>query len=265
VAVNGLTTTILTTLADVLPIAAILFGFQYLVLRRPFPHLQRILLGFAMVFVGLTLLLLGLEQALFPVGRTLIEELTAPALQVMEAGDSSGPGTFAWVYLFGALIAFAAVFAEPVLAALAGKAESVSGGAIRARGVRLAVALGAALGVALSILRMVIGAPLLYFVVPVVVLIAIQSVFTPAVIRPLAYDAGVAGTSTLMVPLLVAIGLALAGALPGRDPLADGFGIIILACLMPVVVLMAYAQLGVWWARRERARERAQEERCTSN
>ena len=56
--------TLLATVRDVLPIAAILFGFQFLVLRRSIPHLKRVLSGFGFVLAGLALFLLGLEEAL---------------------------------------------------------------------------------------------------------------------------------------------------------------------------------------------------------
>ena len=67
------------TMGDVLPIAAIIFGFQFLVIRKPIPNLRRVLIGFVYVLVGLSLFLLGLEKALFPLGRLMAEQLTNPA------------------------------------------------------------------------------------------------------------------------------------------------------------------------------------------
>ncbi|MFQ5959343.1 MAG: DUF1538 family protein, partial [Alphaproteobacteria bacterium] len=65
------------TLFDVLPIAAILFGFQALVLRQPLPHLHRLIAGFFYVALGLAMFLVGLEQALFPLGKTMARQLSA--------------------------------------------------------------------------------------------------------------------------------------------------------------------------------------------
>jgi hypothetical protein len=75
---SGLFMTLLSTLQDVIPIAVIIFGFQFLVLRQPIPHLRQVLIGFAYVLIGLTLFLEGLEQALFPLGRLMAEQLTNP-------------------------------------------------------------------------------------------------------------------------------------------------------------------------------------------
>ena len=59
----------LATIKDVIPIAAIIFGFQLFVIRRPIPNVKRVVIGFAYVIVGLALFLLGLDKALFPIGR----------------------------------------------------------------------------------------------------------------------------------------------------------------------------------------------------
>ena len=60
------------TMLDVLPIAAIIFGFQFLVIRKPIPNLKRVLTGLFYVLIGITLFLLGLEQALFPLTGRII-------------------------------------------------------------------------------------------------------------------------------------------------------------------------------------------------
>ncbi len=71
--------TLLTTARDVLPVVAVLVVFQLFVLRRPIPHLRRLFAGGLCVLVGLALFLIGLEGALFPLGRAMAQQLTAPA------------------------------------------------------------------------------------------------------------------------------------------------------------------------------------------
>jgi hypothetical protein len=71
---------------------------------------------------------------------------------------------------------------------------------------------------------------------------------------PLAYDSGGVTTSTVTVPLVAALGLGLAGTIPGRSPLVDGFGLIAFASLFPMMTVMGYAQLGEIRARRRRRR-----------
>ena len=62
------------TLTDVLPIAGIIIGFQLFVLRQKVPHLKKVLIGFVYVLIGLTLFLVGLEEALFPLGNLMAQQ-----------------------------------------------------------------------------------------------------------------------------------------------------------------------------------------------
>jgi hypothetical protein len=246
--------TALTTMRDVLPIAAVLFGFQLLVLRRPVPHLRRVLAGFGYVLVGLTLFLVGLEEALFPLGRLMAAQLTSPAFLGAGAWHD-----YLWVYGFAAALAFATALAEPALIAVAMKAHAVSGGAIGVWGLRIAVGLGAAIGIALGTLRIVTGAPIHWFIIGIYVLVIAQTVYAPRTIVALAYDSGGVTTSTVTVPLVAALGLGLAGTVPGRSPLLDGFGLIAFVCSFPIVTVMGYAQLAAWRARRAATRQARRE------
>ncbi len=64
-------TTAFQTMLDLAPIIGILVLFQVAVLRRKLPNLRRIIAGFVCVLLGLTLFLIGLEDALFPIGETM--------------------------------------------------------------------------------------------------------------------------------------------------------------------------------------------------
>lgn len=251
------------TLRDVLPIAIILVVFQVLVLRKRVPNLKRVAAGFACVVAGLTLFLVGLEEALFPLGKIMAAQLTDPTF-IYGAEAAAKPGgieivwwRYYWVYLFAAAIGFAATVAEPSLIAVAIKAEEASGGALGTWGLRMAVAIGVALSVALGAFRIVTGTPLfLYMIVGYLVVIA-QTAFAPRAIIPLAYDSGGVTTSTVTVPLVTALGIGLASTVPGRSPLIDGFGLIALASLFPMITVMGYAQLSARRARRGAARRAA--------
>ena len=73
--------------------------------------------------------------------------------------------------------------------------------------------------------------------------------FAPKEIIPLAYDSGGVTTSTVTVPLVTALGLGLASTVPGRSTLLDGFGLIALASLFPMIAVMGYAQGAQVWAK----------------
>jgi len=115
----------ISTLFDVLPIAAIIFGFQFLVIRKPVPHLKKVLFGMFYVLVGVTLFLLGLEQALFPIGRLMASQLTDPDFleSVRLTAGALHWTDYYWVYIFAFAIGASTTIAEPSLIAVAIKAS----------------------------------------------------------------------------------------------------------------------------------------------
>lgn len=246
--------TFFDTILDVLPIAAIIFGFQLFVLRKTIPHLKRVLIGFFYVLLGLAFFLEGLEMALFPLGKIMAQQLTDPAFisGVENAVDSIVLQwtDYKWVYLFAFAIGFSTTIAEPSLLAVAIKANQVSGGTIGIWGLRIAVAIGVAVGISLGTYRIVSGTPLHWYIIVGYIFVVIQTAFAPKIIIALAYDSGGVTTSTVTVPLVAALGLGLASTVPGRSPLLDGFGLIAFASLFPIISVMAYAQLSEWWGNR---------------
>lgn len=242
---NDLKELLISTFFDILPIAVIIFGFQLLIIRKRVKNLKKVLMGMFYVLLGITFFLLGLEEALFPIGRSMAEQLTNPEfLQSMRLSDGALQWKdYYWVYIFAFAIGAGTTIAEPALIAVAMKANEVSGGAIGVFGLRAAVALGVAVGLALGTYRIVVGAPMHYFIISGYVIVVIQTFFSPKIIVPLAYDSGGVTTSTVTVPLVAALGLGLAETVPGRSPLIDGFGLIAFASLCPMISVMAYAQL----------------------
>lgn len=246
---HNLAASALSTAVDVAPIVGILFFFQVLVLRRSLPNLGRILGGFAYVLVGLTLFLIGLKEALFPIGETMARQLT----EVNGAGGLAEVvrwDDYLLVYAFAAAIGFATTVAEPSLIAVALKAEEVSGGAVHAWGLRLAVAVGVAVGVSLGCFRIVTGTPLPWYIVAAYAVVIVQTFRSSRSIVPLAYDSGGVTTSTVTVPVVAALGLGLAASVPGRSPLIDGFGLIAFASVFPVMTVLGYAMAASWLSRR---------------
>ena len=241
--------TLFDTVFDVLPILVIIVGFQLVIIRRPIPNLRKVLFGFIYVLLGLAFFLEGLEIALFPIGKLMAQQLTDPAFvygRVDDVVQAMQWRDYGYVYLFAATIGFSTTIAEPALLAVAIKAKEVSAGAISIWGLRIAVAIGAGLGIALGTFRIVTGAPLHYFIIAGYIIVIIQTAFAPKTIIALAYDSGGVTTSTVTVPLVAALGLGLAATVPGRSALLDGFGLIAFTCLFPIITVMGYAQITEW-------------------
>ncbi len=242
---------LLETCRDFLPIAATLIGFQVLVIRRPLSNPKKTLLGFILVLLGIVFFLEGLDMALFPLGKLMASQLTTPKfLGINEPNQIIVWHAYFWVYVFAASIGFATALAEPSLLAVAIKAEQISGGTIEAWGLRIAVAIGLGFGLALGAFRIVTGGELYLFIVAGYLIATIQTLFAPKSIVGIAFDSGTVTTTMVTVPLVTALGTGLAQAIPGRNPLLDGFGMLAFASLFPIIAVLSYAQIAHILSRR---------------
>ena len=212
---------------DVLPILAVIFFFQYLIIKKQLQNLFKISIGIIFVIIGLYAFIVGLEMGLFPIGETMALQLTSQ-------------DNLFYIYLFGFLIGFSTTMAEPALLAVAMKVEEISQKRIRQMILRVAVALGVAIGIALGAYRIVQGDPIHYYIIVGYIIVIILTFMAPKYIIPIAYDSGGVTTSTVTVPLVAALGLGLATQIEGRSPLIDGFGLIAFASLFPMITVMGY-------------------------
>lgn len=226
---------------DLAPILIVIAFFQLIVLQQPLPNLGRLLVGTAMVVLGLTLFIRGLEMGLFPIGESM-------------AYDFARKGSLAWLLLFAFALGFGTTIAEPALIAVADEAAKVAagGGVIEdsddaregyADGLRLTVALSVGFAIILGVLRILKGWPIQYLIIGGYIGVVVMTVFAPKEIIGIAYDSGGVTTSTITVPLVTALGVGLASSIKGRNPMVDGFGLIAFASLTPMIFVMAYGMI----------------------
>lgn len=239
-----LLTSFIETIVGVTPVMVLLLTFQWGVIRKPLPHWRRLAVGMVFVVGGMTLFLTGLETALFPLGRTMAEQLVSMHTHTTHWLD------YGWVYAFAAVMGFSTTIAEPALIAVSLKAQEISRGTIRSGGLRLAVALGVAVGIAAGCLRIVLGVSLPMCIISGYIVVLLMTAAAPKDIMALAFDSGGVTTSTVTVPVVAALGIGLAENIPGRSPMLDGFGLIAFASLFPIISVMGYAMRGDVWARR---------------
>ena len=213
---------------DVAPMVIVVLFFQYVALRRKLSHPLRVAVGFVMVLVGLYAFVVGLTMGLFPLGTQMAEQLI----------DRGVP---ALILLFALLIGFATTMAEPALVAIADQAENVSPAGINATAIRLVVATGVAVGIALGVYRILSGGPLHYFIMVSYAVVIVLVVLAPKYIVALVFDLGGVTTSEVTVPLVTALGIGLASAIEGRSALLDGFGLIAFASIFPIISVLLYA------------------------
>jgi len=218
---------LINIIKDVIPILGVIFFFQFFVIKKTVPHPKKMGVGIILVIIGLYAFIVGLDMGLFPLGEAMALQLTQKGIVEL-------------IYIFGFMIGFSTTMAEPALIAVALKAKEVSGGKINDFLLRVFVALGVAVGIALGCYRIVAGDSIHYYIIVGYIVVIIMTYFAPRYIIPIAYDSGGVTTSTVTVPLVTALGLGLATNIPGRDPLIDGFGLIAFASLFPMITVMGY-------------------------
>jgi len=229
---------------DLAPIIAVIALFQTLVLHQPFPELLSSLAGLGLVIVALAFFVLGLDIGLFPLGEILAEEFALKS-------------SLFWLLLFAFTLGAGTTVAEPALIAVtregakalaeAGLIDNIPASINRyALGVRLTVALSVGAAIVLGVLRILHGWSLPVLIVGGYILVMLMTLFAPKEIIGLAYDSGGVTTSTVTVPLVTALGVGLARTIRGRDPLTDGFGLIALASLTPMIFVMLFGLIVNW-------------------
>lgn len=223
---------------DLLPIVVVIVFFQVAVIKQPLPAIAEILFGFALVVVGLSLFIQGLETGLFPIGETLADALARK-------------GSIIWLLLFSFGLGFTTTIAEPSLIAVADKSAAIAAASnlidpaqdsldSYSNGLRISVAVSVGLAVVVGVFRILKGIPLHYLIIGGYCCVMAITPFAPREIIGIAYDAGGVTTSTVTVPLVTALGVGLATIIRGRNPLIDGFGLIAFASLFPMIFVMAY-------------------------
>lgn len=238
---NLFVSSLLGSLRDLLPIILVIAFFQIIVLQQMPENLIQTFIGLFFVVLGLTFFIFGLEQGLFPIGESM-------------AHAFASKGSLFWLLAFAFALGFGTTIAEPALIAVADEASEVAAEAGHielselamenyADGLRLTVALSVGFAIALGVLRILLNWSIQYIIMIGYVIVIVMTWFAPDEIIGIAYDSGGVTTSTITVPLVTALGIGLASAISGRNPMLDGFGLIAFASLFPIIFVLGYGMI----------------------
>ncbi|PNI07329.1 DUF1538 domain-containing protein [Arthrobacter sp. AFG7.2] len=217
-------------LRNLLPIVAVVVVFQLFVFRTVPDDPLELVAGLLIVAAGIAVFLQGLDLSIFPVGKNLANQFVRS-------------GALGLLLPFGFAIGFAASIAEPAVIAVAQQAQLVSGGRINGLALRLVIAVSVGLVLVLGILRVLWGWPIYRLLIAGYAVALTLTFMAPPEIIGLAYDSGGVTTNIVSVPLIAAIGLGLANSIRGRSVLADGFGLVALCVMVPMIGVQLY---GTW-------------------
>jgi hypothetical protein len=228
-------------LRDLAPIILVITIFQVAVLNKPLPNIVEVCGGSVLVVLGLAFFVLGLEMGLFPLGEAMADAFARK-------------GRLVWLLVFGFGLGFSTTIAEPALIAISEEASEVTAQAglisgdvsamgSYAMGIRLTVATSVGFAILVGIIRILKGWPVQYLIIGGYVVVMLMTSVAPDEIVGIAYDSGGVTTSTVTVPLVTALGVGLSSSLRERNPMIDGFGMIALASLFPMIFVILYGMI----------------------
>lgn len=208
---------------SLLPILVVFIVFQVLARRYQRRQIIRIMVGFVYTYVGLVLFLCGVNTGFAPVGSYLGKEL---------AGAS-----FKWLLVpIGMLIGYYIVKAEPAIQVLNHQVENVTNGAISVKTMNQCMAIGVSISVGLAMLRVLLGIPIQWIIIPGYMIALVLSKFVPDIFVGIAFDSGgVASgpmTTTFLLPLSIGVCQAVSG-----NIMTDAFGVVALVALTPLMAV----------------------------
>jgi len=209
----------------ILPISLVVCLLQLTLLHMPWEVFARFALGALFVGCGLFFFLLGVRTGLLPMGEMIGAELPKS-------------GSVKYLVLMSFVLGTAITVAEPDVRVLAHQIDFVSAGLVSRNILIFVVALSVGICVGGAVLRIVLGVPIVKVLVAGYAVILVLSFVTPESFLPIAYDAGGVTTGPVTVPFIIALGLGTVGVLRGRNSFSDGFGLVGLASIGPVIGVM---------------------------
>ncbi|HHX59549.1 MAG TPA: DUF1538 domain-containing protein [Epulopiscium sp.] len=226
---TGVTQVIKDVFKALLPLLLIFVVFQKTRIKLPKRHFYNILKGFIFAFLGLVFFLQGVHIGFMPIGEYM--------------GKVIGASTYSWILIpIGFVLGLVITLAEPGVKVLNIEVEKFSGGAIDKKIMLGFLSIGVATSIALSMLKILTGISLWYFIVPGYILAFLLTRNVSKTFIAIAFDSGGVTTGPMIVTFISSLSIGFASAIPGGDPVLDGFGMVSLVALTPIlsVLILGY-------------------------
>lgn len=216
----------------------LILHFAHLHLKKR--ELRKLLTGFGLAFLGLLLFMVGIEIGFLNVGTHIGTNLVAR--------DNHWP-----IILVGFLFGFLTILAEPAVYVLTHQIEQVTSGYLRRASVLIPLSVGVGLAVALSVVRILIPSiQLWHYLLPGYAICLLLMFVIPKMFIGIAFDAGGVATGPITATLIMAFIQGAAHTFEGADLLVDGFGMIAMVAMMPILSLQL---LGLVFGRQIKKKE----------
>jgi len=211
----------------ILPLLVILLVLQKVTFKLSKRDLRKLLTGFGFSFVGLFIFFLGVNAGFMDVGTSIGNNLVLL--------DNK-----AYIIIIGFILGVVTILAEPAVYVLTHQIEDITSGYVKRKVVLVPLAIGVGLAVALSVIRvLVLEINLWHYLLPGYFICILLMFFTPKLFVGIAFDAGGVATGPMTATFILAFIQGAANAFEGADLMVDGFGMIAMVAMTPILTLEA--------------------------
>jgi hypothetical protein len=241
---------IILALRAIVPLVIFLFFIQKVVLKEMVRHAGITIYGITLCVIGMSFFNLGLSYGLSPLGNQVGSVVPASYSSVQTVLNSPmydlGTG-LTICFLFAFFLGYGATLAEPALNALGITVENLTNGAFKKKLVMISVSLGVSLGLGLGVLKIIHDVPLMHFILPLYFLALVLTAVSGERYVNLGWDSAGVTTGPITVPLVLALGLSFAKAANSLD----GFGVLALASVFPILSVLSVGLYVQYWEKKK--------------
>lgn len=218
--------TALDVAKSLLLMAVFFLILQFIVLHLPVRKLLQLAMGLVFAFVGLVIFLVAVSVGFMPIGYNFGRSITEYNDKIMLA--------------FAFIIGMVVVLAEPAVHVLTAQVEEVTGGTVTKRQMTVALSVGVGISIGLSILRLICGFSLLYYLIPGYLLSLGLSFFVPKIYTAIAFDSGGVASGPLTSSFILPMAIGACVSLRGEAAVLDfAFGVVSLVAMTPLITIQS--------------------------
>lgn len=208
-----------------IPLLLIYIFIQIFILKSKLSKFLKILYGLIITFIGLTMFLWGVNISFIDGGRNI--------------GEFFANFEYKWItVIIGLILGCVVTLAEPAVKILNNQIEEATSGYINRKTVLVFLSIGVSLSVALAILKIYLGIPIIYLILPGYIIVFILTKFSSPLFVAIAFDSGGVVTGPMIATFLITMTISLSTSLVGSNPIIDGLGTIALVSMLPIISIL---------------------------
>lgn len=197
---------------------------QIFCLKLPKKRIGQMAVGMLYTFVGLVIFLVAVKIGFVPIGYQMGTELA----------EYHPAAIIGFGFLFGLVV----VLAEPAVHVLNRQVEGVTSGTVSKRSMMIALSIGVGISIALSMIRIVFGFSILYYLIPGYLISLGLSFFVPGLYTAIAFDSGGVASGPLTSGFILPFAIGACCVLQGEaSVMTDAFGIVAMVAMTPLITI----------------------------